>query len=322
MSKAISSGQSTTAIAAASAAVTSSAMNDATGQSSTAPPLPPRKSSPNVADNSAVNRMLKPQTNVTGASSLVNLSNNPNLSALISKSSENITTCELEVPKTNAPPVPKHNVPVKPNDTDVDDSLKHMSLTTNLDDPCDKVIVGPAETISGIIDTRPLETRKPIGTNMNLTSSSSSSAIDNKEQKLVASNCANNLYHLKVNMQQQNQIRHQSYPNHMQSSQSASNQQQPSKSQTTPHLGNLEYVKLCTTSSSSSSTSSLASIQPNRAHPTNNSNNARNVCFPTFHLLSNRFIKFAFSFLFFSFRDWMSVCHHSTKTSRMCHMRI
>lgn len=257
--------------------VQATAISDVTSSSQnlTAPPLPPRKSSPSVADNSVVNRMLKPQTCVTGASSLVNLSNNTNLSALLSKSSENITTCEFEVPKTNAPPVPKHNV-VKAND-DIDDDLKQISLTT-MDDACDKVIVGPAETISGIIDTRPLETRKPIGTSMNLTSSSSSSAIDSKEPKLVASNCANNLYHLKVSMQQ-NQIRHQSYPNHLQSS-TASNQQ-PSKSQTTPHLG-LEYVKLCTTSSSSSSTSSLAPTQQNRAHSTNNSNGTRNVS-----LLSN-----------------------------------
>lgn len=251
-----------------------------TNQSLTAPPLPPRKSSPNVADNSAVNRMLKPQQNcVTGASSLMNLSNNTNLSALLSKSSENITTCEFEVPKTNAPPVPKHNV-VKSNDS-IDDGLKHLNLA-NIDDQCDKVIVGPAETITGIIDTRPIETRKPIGSSMNLTSSSSSSAIDSKDQKLVASNCANNLYHLKVNMQQ-NQIRHQSYPNHLQSTQSASNQQQPSKSQTTPHLG-MEYVKLCTTSSSTSTSSSssaasaMASNQQNRnAHTTNNSNGTRNV---------------------------------------------
>lgn len=112
-------------------------------QSSTAPPLPPRggKSSPNVADNSAVNRMLKPQT----ASSLMNLSNNTNLSAILSKSFENITTCELEVPKSNAPPVPKHNS-IRTNIDDIDDELKHIHLA-NMDDACDKVIVGPAETI-------------------------------------------------------------------------------------------------------------------------------------------------------------------------------
>lgn len=278
------------AAAAATAAAATAAMSETSSQSQqnlTAPPLPPRKSSPNVADNSIVNRLLKPQqpnvsnaTNVTGASSLANLSNTTNLTGLMSKSSENITTCEFEVPKTNAPPVPKHNM-VKAND-DIDDNLKHMRIT-NMDDPCDKVIVGPAETISGVItygvDTRPLETRKPTGTNMNLTSSSSSSAIDNnkKEQKLIASNCTNNLYHLKVSMQQ-NQIRHQSYPNHnSQSSQNATTNQQPSKSQTTPHLGNLEYVKLCTTSSSSS-TSSLASAQHSRAHSAINSNGTRNVC--------------------------------------------
>lgn len=261
------------------------AISDVTSsnQSLTAPPLPPRKSSPNIADNSVVNRMLKPQTcNVTGASSLVNLSNNTNLTALLSKSSENITSCEFEVPKTNAPPVPKHNVVPKATTDDIDDSMKHINLSS-VDDGCEKVIVGPAETISGIIDTRPIETRKPIGCgsgggglSTNLSGSSSSGAIDSKEQKLVASNCANNLYHLKLNMQQ-NQIRHQSYPNHMQSQQSASKQQQPSKSQTTPHLG-LEYVKLCTTSSSSSSsTSSLAPSQQNRAHSSNNSNGTRNV---------------------------------------------
>lgn len=258
--------------------VQTATINDisSSNQSLMAPPLPPRKSSPNVADNSAVNRMLKPQTCVTGASSLVNLSNSTNLSALLSKSSENIATCEFDVPKSNAPPVPKHNV-VKTND-DIDHGLKQINLT-NIEDICDKVIVGPAETISGIIDTRPLETRKPIGTSLSLTSSSSSSSIDSKEKKLAASNCANNLYHLKLNMQQ-NQIRHQSYPNHMQSSQSASNQQQPSKSQTTPHLG-LEYVKLCTTSSSSStSMASLAPAQQNRSYSSNdNSNGTRNVSF-------------------------------------------
>lgn len=299
--------------AASSVAVAASAptiVQDNSSQS-LAPPLPPRKSSPNVADNSIVNRMLKPHSNVTGASSLVNLSNNTNLSGLMSKSSENITTCEFEVPKTNAPPVPKHNT-VKTND-DIDDNLKlnNMSLK-NMDEPCDKVIVGPAETISGIIDTRPLETRKSIGTNMNLTSSSSSSAIDTKEQKLIASNCTNNLYHLKVSMQQ-NQNRHQSYPGHMQSSQNASIQQ-PSKSQTTPHLGNLEYVKLSTTSSSSS-TSSLVPTQHNRAHSTNNSNGTRNVSFIIliYYLISpkpndlNSYIRSN------CYRHWMSVCRCSTK---------
>lgn len=235
--------------------------NDVTNanQTLTAPPLPPRKASPNVADNSAINRLLKPQ--LQNASSLVNASNN-----VSATSSESITACELDVPKANAPPVPKHNV-AKSSDN-IDDGLKHINLT-NLDGPCDNVIVGPAETISGIIDTRPIETRKPIETCTNLTSSSSN-AIDNKEQNNKLG--TNNLYHLKMSMQQ-NQIRHQSYPNHLQSTQNASHQPQPSKSQTTPHLG-LEYVKLCTTSSSSSSsTSSFSPTQQNRTHPTNSIRN-------------------------------------------------
>lgn len=286
-------------VVASTANTPGESISSSTVQSLTAPPLPPRKASPNVADSSAVNRMLKPQTTTTsvaGASSLVNLANNTNLSALLSKSSENITSCEFEVPKTTAPPVPKHNVVMKSFSDEIDEiSLRHCSLLENMDqESCDKVIVGPAETISGIIDTRPLETRKPTAqgtTMMNLTStssnsnSSSSNAIDGKEQKLVASNCANNLYHLKVNMQQQNQMRHQSYPNHMQSSLQSACNQQPSKSQTTPHLG-MEYVKLCTASSSAppvSSTASTASVTPgqqNRAHSTttaNHANGTRNV---------------------------------------------
>lgn len=228
---------------------------------STAPPLPPRKtttstttsSSASNADTSAVNRMLKPQNNcVTSASSLVNLTNNANLSASLSKSTENLTCGEFEVPKTIAPPVPKHNVCIVKTD-ELDENLKRIHLT-NADDQCDKVIVGPAETITGIIDTRPLEARKPIYTTMNLTTSSSSGTIDGKiiaeqiETKLIksntnyhelprssnlnnsnATNCANNLYHLKMSrsdeqpqqqQQQIQQLRHQSYPNHFQSGQS------------------------------------------------------------------------------------------------------
>lgn len=220
--------------------------------------------------------MLKPQTSsVTGASSLVNLSTNTNLSTSLSKSSENITTCEFDVPKSNAPPIPKHNV-VKTADVieNIDDNLKRVNFSST-SDTCEKVIVGPAETITGIIDTRPLEARKPIITNSN--TSSSCSNIDGKESAIVSPNGANNLYHLKVSsnhpqqqqqllQQQQNQLRHQSYPNHFTTQSSAGNQfvtSAPSKSQTTPHLG-LEYVKLCTTSTTTNAaTSPNASASPN-----------------------------------------------------------
>lgn len=228
--------------------------------------------------------MLKPQTSVTGASSLVNLSTNSNLSASLSKSSENVSTCEFEVinalciPKSNAPPIPKHNVVKTANAIDgIDDNLKRINFSSATD-TCEKVIVGPAETITGIIDTRPLEARKPIITNSSTTTSTNCGNTDSKESILVSPNGANNLYHLKVSSSQQqqppqsqqqqqlqNQFRHQSYPNHFsaQSSLNSANQHQfmasaPSKSQTTPHLG-LEYVKLCTTTSSTSSSSSSAS---------------------------------------------------------------
>lgn len=187
-------------------------------QNMSAPPLPPRKTSPNVADSS-VNRSLKPAASVTVTTSLVNLTTN--LSSAISRSSENVTTCEFDVPKGNAPPVPKHK-----NQTDSTDADSERTSLTSIEDPA-LIIVGEAETITGIIDTRPLEARKPIATG-NDTSNNASDT--NKEQKLVTSNCANNLYHLKLssNQQQQQQIqlnaqRHQSYPNYTQSSQSSSN---------------------------------------------------------------------------------------------------
>lgn len=250
--------------------------NDIVNQNSTAPPLPPRKTAQSSGtDQSVIYRMLKPQQPqpcVTSASSLVNLTNNPNLTAALSKSSENITSNEFEVPKTIAPPVPKHKTPTD----DIDDNLKRIT-----DDLCEKVIVGPAETITGIIDTRPLEARKPIGggttgimQTMNLTTSSTNCMIDSKTitepietiTKLTRSNTnyhelprggsnigggnssANNLYHLKMSRtdeqqhqqsigSQSHQMRHQSYPNHFQSSGSSSiANSQPSKSQTISSL--------------------------------------------------------------------------------------
>lgn len=223
-------------------------INEIVNQDPAAPPLPPRKSSPCV-DNS-INRQLKP--GAITVSNQVNTANVTNPVVTLSRSSENITTCELEVPKTNAPPVPKHKSIVV---DDIGDELQHINFSPTSDDHCEKVIVGPAETITGIIDTRPLDARKPI---VPLNSSST-----DKEQIQIATPNGANLYHLKVSnnqalqqltsqsQQQQNQARHQSFPNTIssQSSATATNQTTiPTKSQTTPHLG-LEYVKLSTTSS-------------------------------------------------------------------------
>lgn len=232
------------------------------GQDSTAPPLPPRKASP-VVDN-LVNRMLKP-SNAPSAPSHSSL-----LSSTTITSSENVTTCELDVPQTDAPPIPKHNaVKSNHNDHTFEDDLKHIHLSS--EENGDRVIVGPAETISGIIDTRPIDARKPIVSNLCVTTE--------KDPILVTPNGANNVYHLKMggngshqsaNQQDQiqpvqkhppNQTRHQSFPSNSGSGQSASSgahTSMPSKSQTTPHFGS-GYVKLNTTTTPTSIASAASS---------------------------------------------------------------
>lgn len=173
-------------------------------QDPAAPPLPPRKLSPNV-DNSMVNRTLKPQmtsnNSVTNTSSLSNLSINSPISTLSSRSSEDITRCDFEVPKCVAPPVPKNTAIVphgsmSPPETSspefgervstIDDTItKDLSNISFHKDDYDKVIVGPAETITGIIDTRPLDIR-------------------NRDSTVTpATNVTNNLYQLRTTPQQQ-----------------------------------------------------------------------------------------------------------------------
>lgn len=187
-----------------------------------APPLPPRKSSPNVdsfANNSVVNRLLKPHSSgyspsVTAASSLSNLA--ASASSSNSRSSENITLCDFDVPHSVAPPIPKHNVvtgpplPLKIGLVNEQQSAAQLALSDSRllelssDDDPDKVIVGPAETISGIIDTRPLESRKPAIV--------SSNSLDKDPMRTHLSNDSNNVYHLKNNSNQ-NLTRNPSFPN-------------------------------------------------------------------------------------------------------------
>ncbi|KAL1374141.1 hypothetical protein pipiens_004981 [Culex pipiens pipiens] len=157
---------------------------------STPPPLPPRKSSPGIltstsSSDASRHKVATPRTQQTSttasggqlqasrsqnqnqinsASSLCNLSNQVATSVNLSRSSENISSSANNVPRNKAPPVPKHQnldpntlsscpcqTPAKPPD------LKPLP-----EPDLDKVIVGPAETIVGIIDTRPLEARQPI----------------------------------------------------------------------------------------------------------------------------------------------------------------
>lgn len=199
----------------------------------TAPPLPPRKSSPAQVVAAHINF-------VSSASSLVNLVNSSNISsANLSRSSENITCCDFDVPKCNPPPIPKHQnqnhnkPPILPPIETINSSSPTSNDDNTLED--DKIIVGPAETISGIIDTRPIESRKPIIVN------------DNEKTN------SNNVYHMKSATNQQNHIRHQSFPTN---NSSANNKTIPSKSVTIPNFGvqeiNDETTKTTTIGDSSS----------------------------------------------------------------------
>lgn len=74
---------------------------------------------------------------------------------------ESATGSEFEVPRMVAPPIPKHQA------SPLENLASEMKLT-NLEADDDGVIVGPAETITGLIDTRPIEARKPITAGNNL----------------------------------------------------------------------------------------------------------------------------------------------------------
>ncbi|XP_062709813.1 E3 ubiquitin-protein ligase CBL-B-B isoform X2 [Aedes albopictus] len=148
------------------------------------PPLPPRKSSPGILSStpSSDSSRLKStnprcpssqllaarntQNQINSASSLCNLSNQIATSLNLSRSSENLssaTRIDNHVPKANPPPVPKHQTPHEPcpcSNTTAPPKPPEPDPFSQED--LDKVIVGPAETIVGIIDTRPLEARQPI----------------------------------------------------------------------------------------------------------------------------------------------------------------
>ncbi|XP_017129552.1 E3 ubiquitin-protein ligase CBL-B-B [Drosophila elegans] len=108
-----------------------------------APPLPPRKSSPGVETPSKATAPPPPSS---------------------SKSIDNIQ-CSLDnvPPQTTAPPIPPHVSPCV--DTLAEDLMRQQRIATSTTSPVlslldeDIVEVGPAETISGVIDTRPLEAR-------------------------------------------------------------------------------------------------------------------------------------------------------------------
>ncbi|GAB0095586.1 E3 ubiquitin-protein ligase CBL [Sergentomyia squamirostris] len=169
--------------------------------SESAPPLPPRKSSPGIDQmpQSARGGVCKAPIQ----SSLITLSPEiPATSTSITPFDTITSCCDLEVPRTCAPPVPRHQT--NSVDTLAEDitMLVMVQKEEEEEDPHadDMVIVGPAETISGIIDTRPLEARKPI------------TAVSHHQITPPGKDVpdrGNNLYQLKTT---QNHIRHQSLP--------------------------------------------------------------------------------------------------------------
>uniref|UniRef100_A0A336M129 E3 ubiquitin-protein ligase CBL n=1 Tax=Culicoides sonorensis TaxID=179676 RepID=A0A336M129_CULSO len=139
---------------------------DDSSKETRAPPLPPRK-----------------------ATSVMSFNDNNGLS----HSSENISVlCDFDIPRTTAPPIPKHQTPPPIISRSSIDQISHefqnipmivsspssQNHHTINDQDVETVIVGPAETISGVIDTRPINHRKPI--------------TGGNEQQLT-----NNLYHMK-----------------------------------------------------------------------------------------------------------------------------
>lgn len=156
-----------------------------------APPLPPRK-----AGDKQQRSHVSSASN-SNATSMLNLSTSSSSNPISSsRSTENITMLnDLEVPKTMAPPVPKHRTPAPTIDTlahDLHTTYVTPSTYNEEDYEVEAIIVGPAETITGIIDTRPLEARKPIHANNSTTTTNNTVThnIENAEK--------NNVYHVKT----------------------------------------------------------------------------------------------------------------------------
>lgn len=124
-----------------SSASSSNSTSAAAAPNAVAPPLPPRKSP-------GVETPVKPTAAATPSSS---------------KSIDNIQ-CSLDnvPPQTTAPPIPPH---VSSSvDTLAEDLMRQQRIASSTTSPVlslldEAVEVGPAETISGVIDTRPLEAR-------------------------------------------------------------------------------------------------------------------------------------------------------------------
>ena len=160
------------------------------------PPLPPRKSfhaisstssSSAAATSSTPSKELdkiaaKSNLNKNNSQKQINISNLA-INQKVSKSSESLPTSENSVPNMTAPPIPR---PLPQPPITIVEPTPSSSAKSEEDILLDDgVIVGPAETISGIIDTRPPDQRHPI------------MPTGNKSAPPLTS--TNNLYQLKTN---------------------------------------------------------------------------------------------------------------------------
>lgn len=199
---------------------------------SVAPPLPPRKSSPG-ADNSSSSMVA----NIVPANGHISTGGAIQKNSCLpqtSKSADNIaaTLGEICVPKTTAPPIPPHNINSNV-DTLVDDLrstriastdvISTTSPTTLMDDD----IVGPAETIMGVIDTRPLEARSSSASNYTqlcttTTTTTNTNALNNcfrnelKNQNDKLIDITSKQISTQLQTKTQNQQKHQSQPQQQQ----------------------------------------------------------------------------------------------------------
>ncbi|XP_023176022.2 E3 ubiquitin-protein ligase CBL-B-B isoform X2 [Drosophila hydei] len=158
---------SCTVASAASCSNAAAVATAAAGGAAVAPPLPPRKS--------------------PGMETPVK----PNATPSTSKSIDNIQ-CSLDnvPPQTTAPPIPPH---VSSSvDTLAEDLMRQQRIASSTTSPVlslldEMVEVGPAETISGVIDTRPLEARGTLPSSSTTATINSSSSNNNSSS---SSNCS------------------------------------------------------------------------------------------------------------------------------------
>ncbi|KAH8394995.1 hypothetical protein KR215_004033 [Drosophila sulfurigaster] len=171
---AVGSGSSSGSSCSSSSSSTAVTVVAASTTAAVAPPLPPRKSP-------GVETPVKPNGSTPSSS----------------KSIDNIQ-CSLDnvPPQTTAPPIPPHVS--NSVDTLAEDLMRQQRISSSTTSPVlsllDEMVVevGPAETISGVIDTRPLEARGTLPKPSNSNSSSNHNHNTNSSSSSSNSNNSNN----------------------------------------------------------------------------------------------------------------------------------